>query len=122
MPDMNSLSCSNTENFSLNLMHVNVQSLKNKINNLESLLYSQSQKYKILCLTEYWLKNSGTQGISMDGWYVGHAHSRSISVHEGTMILVETISGCSECPIVKKICSLSMEIHCEMSECRCRIY
>ena len=45
----------NVENNLFNIMHVNIQCLKNKYNTLESILINQS--FNIVMISEHWLKD-----------------------------------------------------------------
>lgn len=91
------------------------------MNDLECMIYSQYNTPDVLCLTEHWLTKSEAEGMCLDGWYMGHAYTRTNLSNGGSMILVNQSGTIIDSPTIMKIRDLSLEIHCEISAIKLKL-
>lgn len=119
MEPIKSLSNKRIPSAYVNLLHLNTQGIKNKVNDLESLIYSQQNNFDVICLSEHWLTCDEAKAFCIDGWYIGHSFSRSSMRRGGSLILVRKETNCREdCATVEGLHGLSVESHCEISAVR----
>lgn len=77
-----------TTNGGLSIMHINIQSIRNKINQLAVQLNTM-KNIDILCVTEHWLSTPEICHMNLDGFSVISHHSRP-GGYGGVAILVNT--------------------------------
>lgn len=95
----------------LTIYHLNVQSLSNKIDNLEDVLGSED--IDILCLTEHWLQNRSVNDLKIEGYFLTSNFSRSKNKHGGSLILVKNVyrDSIKSCGVAE---DSSVELHSEI--------
>lgn len=87
-------------------MHVNVQSLGNKIDLINLTLNSLPKKPLMLCFTEHWLCEDQLNCVTIDGYCLANAFCRKIKEHGGSAIFVSN-NNISNVKILSKITTLS---------------
>lgn len=111
----NNSSTSNTKTHSLlnnfKLFHINIQSLRNKYNELEAFLLDSGKDYDAICLSEHWLFPQEIINFTFNNHIVASHFSRSIHIHGGVLILLK--SSLQFLPLVN-INDLSIEMQCEI--------
>lgn len=101
---------------SLHVAHINVQSLKNKVNELEAFLIGQVPHTGVLCITEHWLQSADqVDSINLDCFSVASCFCRTQLRCGGSMIFVR--EGLDYVKL-SHVDHLSVELHCEMSAVR----
>lgn len=93
----------------LNIAHVNVQGLSNKLIGVE--VFLQQYNVDVLGLTEHWFLNQDFQNIQFVGYNIVSCFSRTTTTHGGSMLLVRNKYDVSEMPYFG---SLSVECHVEI--------
>lgn len=101
---------------SLHVAHINVQSLKNKVNELEAFLIGQVPLTEVLCITEHWLRSAQqVDSINLDCFSVASCFCRTQLRCGGSMIFVR--EGLNYVKL-SHVDHLSVELHCEISAVR----
>ena len=98
-----------TPKYYLNLLHLNIQCIRNKILELEVLL--KTSNYQIICLNEHWLSSDEITSLRIDGYQVVSFFCRSVRKHGGVSVLASEKLKCS--PILNLV-ECSVEVHCEI--------
>lgn len=95
----------------LTVLHINIQSLCNKLDNLELLLCDEG--VDVLCLSEHWLQLDTISSVKIQGYSLVSNFSRTNSIHGGSLILVKDslVALFRPCEIVT---NASIESHSEM--------
>ena len=70
---------------SLRLMHVNIQSMRNKIIDLQ--LTIGDGNYDIVCLTEHFLKETEADALAIENYSLASCFARRKAAHGGCLIL-----------------------------------
>lgn len=70
----------------LNVGHINVQCLRNKLNNLE--IFAHQQNLHVLCITEYWADVSELNSLNIPNFTLVSAFCRSKHSHGGVAIYI----------------------------------
>jgi hypothetical protein len=73
----------------VSILHCNVQSINNKLLELNLLLQPELADVDVLCLSEHWLRKECIKLISIDKFKLTSNLSRSESDHGGTCIFVK---------------------------------
>jgi len=73
----------------VSILHHNVQSINNKLLELNVSLQSELADVDVLCLSEHWLREEYIQLISIDKIKLASNFSRSKSDHGGSSIYVK---------------------------------
>lgn len=68
----------------LNLLHINIQSLNNKILELE--LVSHNSDISFICLNEHWLTTNEIDNVIVDNYYLVSKYCRPTRKHGGVCI------------------------------------
>ena len=97
--------------YNINVFHLNIRSLRNKIEELEVLL-TMKEKYNIVSLTEHHLNKSEIEYLKIEGFNVISFFARETMGHGGTMILAKPQL---ECQNIEGIVKFSVEFHCEVA-------
>ena len=74
----------------VSVFHQNVQSINNKLLELDVTLQTELQKVDILCLSEHWLREEYIKLISINEFKLTSNFSRSESSQGGTCIYVSS--------------------------------
>lgn len=74
---------------SINILHCNVRSAKNKIHEIEASL--QDINVDVVCLTEHWLNKEEIDLFSLNDYRVASSSARQLSRGGGTVILVDSV-------------------------------
>ena len=86
-----------------------MQSIRNKINELEAILTESSVDF--LCVSEHFLKFDEMESLNICDYKVSSSYCRKVSRGGGTLILTKPFL---ECRSMEKINSLSIEKQCEI--------
>jgi hypothetical protein len=73
----------------VSIIHQNVQSINNKLLELNVILQTELEKVEVLCLSEHWLREEYIKLISIEEFKLTSNFSRSESIHGGTCIYVK---------------------------------
>ena len=73
----------------VSVFHQNVQSINNKLLELDVILQTELEKVDILCLSEHWLREEYIKLISINEFKLASNFSRSESSHGGTCMYVK---------------------------------
>uniref|UniRef100_A0A1Y1NEK0 Endonuclease/exonuclease/phosphatase domain-containing protein n=1 Tax=Photinus pyralis TaxID=7054 RepID=A0A1Y1NEK0_PHOPY len=95
-------------NDSLNIMHINVQCLRNKCLELESIAHAHD--YDVLCINEHWLRKEEIEVLSIQGYRVVTSFCRSSKIHGGVCILIKNSYKCTPLNLL----GLSKEVNFEV--------
>lgn len=68
------------------ILCINVQSIKNKIGDIESLCITD--KYDVLCIIEHWLNAIEASLLNIDGYITASYFSRTQYIHGGSIIML----------------------------------
>lgn len=85
----------------LNILHLNAQSIREIISDLEVLFYEGS--YDIIGINEHWLKSEELNLVNIEGYRVVSSFCRSEMAHGGVCILVREALKC--CPFNVSFCT-----------------
>ena len=101
------------QNVQINICTINVQSMNNKISNLE--IFTSREKPNFLCITEHWCEDDNIDMMTIQGYNLVAGSCRQRVVHGGSAIFMKS----DKETIVKKInCSeYSVELHVEVCAC-----
>ncbi|KAK9891630.1 hypothetical protein WA026_015593 [Henosepilachna vigintioctopunctata] len=93
------------------LMHLNIQGVNNKLNQLECFL-EKSGKPDFLCITESWMDSTKCGNFNLDGWTLASFYGRTHRNRGGVVVLcrnnIKFIN-------LTDIISLSKEVDCEVA-------
>jgi exonuclease III len=101
------------------VFHQNVQSINNKLLELNVIVQTELEKVDVLCLSEHWLREEYIKLISINEFKLTSNFSRSESIHGGTCIYVKHYLQTKE---VNYIQGISKEKDFEMSAVEIRDY
>lgn len=65
------------------IFNINVQSLNNKVDQLDNVLHRHYPEVDVLCVTEHWLRSPEIMGVSIGEFRFGSYFSRRESGHGG---------------------------------------
>lgn len=107
-------------NGSINIIHQNIQCVRNKILELEIFIESLEEIPDLVCLTEHWLSKEEEHFFKIEHYHVVSCCSRVTSVHGGSCILVrDTLQDFEDVPFIKDMSvECEIEISCIMSKIR----
>lgn len=94
------------------VLHVNVQSIRNKSYEIESYIADDENRFDILCFSEHWLNKSEIDSFRLGNFMNASFFCRSASNHGGTLICLKPDIGYVE---RNDITGLSVERVCELS-------
>lgn len=97
----------------LNLLHLNIQCIRNKVLELEVLL--NAEKFQIVCLNEHWLSADEMASLKIEGYKFVSFFCRSEKKHGGVGILLSETLSCSQYSHIPNLEDCSVEVHCEIS-------
>lgn len=97
----------------LQLLHQNIQSIKNKVPEIEVFLDTLEEKPNILCFTEHWLKPAQEEFLKIQGFEMISCFSRMEMLHGGACIYIKETLHFEEVLCIK---NKSVEGHIE---CAC---
>lgn len=104
----------------IDLIFVNVQSITNKINEIESLLTDEQSDFhnvSVLCISEHWLHSSEASSLWLTGYNICSFLCRSIFKNGGVLQLIK--NNINTDLLLTELNSLSVEKDCEISiSCR----
>lgn len=95
-------------------MHLNVQSLNNKIDLLHLTLNDLGKKVKVLCFTEHWLSNEQMSCVNIEGYSMIDSFCRDSGEHGGCVIFVD-IGELRNAKSLNRISKLSVKKNIECS-------
>jgi len=75
-----------TANKTLKIINVNIQSLSNKVNQINLLL--QNVKVQVMCLTEHWVSEENMSNINFTDYLIAASFCRKQYIHGGVLLLV----------------------------------
>lgn len=93
-------------------MHINIQCIRNKINELEAFIVSEASPLDVICVSEHWLHQNELDFFEIKNYHLASTYCRSEFCHGGTLILVKNNLICKPLPHLNNI---SVEKHCEIS-------
>lgn len=96
-------------NKTVNIMHVNVQGILNKLNEIDFLLLNKN--IDIMCISEHWVCSNNINNISFSDYKIMSHFSRLDHIHGGSLIMVNKTIQSYDIPSIKL---LSVEIHIEI--------
>lgn len=84
------------DNFTV--MHINIQSIKNKLDELE--VFLMEHNVDIACITESWCRPDETDCIKVAGYSVVANFCRSSRIHGGCLILARDAVGATNLSVL----------------------
>lgn len=99
----------NNSNSTTSIIHLNVQSVTNKLPQLE--VFLQETKPILLCLIETWTPEEGIAYTNLLGYHISDYYCRSTYKHGGVLILAENGTEVKAVKFIKQYC---VEKHIEM--------
>lgn len=96
------------------ILHLNIQCVRNKTQELE--VFLKENKYKILCLNEHWLNKNELETIKILDYRAISGFCRTERKHGGVSIFSNNKA--AECLPIKTD-NISQELHCEISGIVC---
>lgn len=93
-------------------MHVNIQSVRNKQNEIEAFLAAENLHLTALSLSEHWLTSDEVEAFNLHGYTVASYYTRPSVSGGGVINLIEYKNSFI---ILDKINKLSVEQHCEIT-------
>lgn len=69
------------------MMHINIQCLSNKVDNLS--LYLDKNSYDVICLSEHWLNEVTLNTINLPGYKLVNCFCRTVNKHGGVSIFLK---------------------------------
>lgn len=94
-------------------MHINIQCIRNKINELEAVISNEIIPFDIICVNEHWLKCNEIDSFkNINDYQLASIFCRSVFSHGGTLILVKNNLNYKLLP---HLSNLSSEKDCEIS-------
>jgi len=87
----------------VSIFHQNVQSINNKLLELNIILQTELTEVDVLCLSEHWLREEYIELISIDEFKLTSNFSRSKSIRGGTCIYVKHYLQTKEVNYIKGI-------------------
>lgn len=97
------------------VLHINIQSLRNKTNELEAFIIETFPETSIICITEHWLKENEIDAYSINGFHIASKFCRSEFSHGGTLTLLKNSFVYCDLQLLN---NLSTERHCEICAVR----
>ena len=94
-------------NTTINLIHLNIQGITNKLNDLTVLL--NESEAEIACVTESWLTKEEAQIFGLQNWITAASFSRTNFIHGGVTIFCKNQNYVN----LSEINELSVEMDCE---------
>lgn len=102
----------------LNILHLNVQCLRNKLLYLEEFL-TKTKEIHVLCITEHWLQENEIKTYNFSDFYLASYLCRKIYIHGGVSIYIrKNITSYN----LDSITSLSIEKACEITAVHIKKY
>lgn len=102
----------------LRLLHINIQSIRNKTNELEAYLAAKEPNVEVICISEHWLKESELEYLKVSDFTVASFFSRTEFTHGGTLILIKKSL---EFRSLNNLSRLSIEKHCEIAAMKIKL-
>jgi exonuclease III len=84
------------------IIFLNIQSLRNKVHELESFLIDSNSATSVLCLDEHWLTNNECEALNIQNYILKFYYSRSQDGYGGYILCVIFFSN-STTPEVKMV-------------------
>lgn len=113
-PLLNSINMTDVKKFII--VHQNVQSLSNKISNIE--LFLNEVKCDVFCVTEHWCKEDQIPSINLEGYILVNKYCRHFKNHGGVAIYTRKNIRCRKIDILQRI---SEETHFECAAMKCDV-
>lgn len=118
---------SSTYHDSIKIVHVNSQSIINKLNKIEILVYDENPH--ILCITESWCNNLNINTVQIQNYTIASYFVRQSHIHGGVLILVKNVLSYNVLKYVNvfseenhvELCAISFSINC-IKYCLINIY
>lgn len=104
----------NRVNKNFNILHLNIQCLRNKINELNAFL--SDNNFDVICLNEHWLLNDEVEYVIVSDYNLVSWFCRRNTIHGGIAIYCLKEYNCSS---ILEINKLSVEVHCELAAVVC---
>lgn len=104
----------------INILHQNIQCIRNKILELEIFITSLENSPDLLCLTEHWLNKDEVDLIKIENYQLISCYTREMSIHGGSCILIkDTLKDFEKVPIIEHMSvECEAEISCTVSRFR----
>lgn len=112
---INNTQCHERDNFIFTILHQNIQSLLNKINEIEVFLDTYDETIQVIALTEHWLGVNDTLVTKVDGYELASCFCRTSKLHGGSCIFVSDGISFREMTELKQK-SIEMVIECSSVE------
>ncbi|KAG5889421.1 hypothetical protein JTB14_032755 [Gonioctena quinquepunctata] len=92
------------------LLHINIQCLNNKLNDVEVIL--DQYNVDVFCICEHWFMNNDLEYVTIPGYRLISYFSRSEHIHGGTAIFSKENHMCNEISEIKHL-----SIECQFEIC-----
>lgn len=96
----------------LNILIINIQSLKSKIDELQIFLSNHNNNYSLLGISEHWLTSIEAANLRIGKFSTVSQYSRNTSIHGGSMVMSHNRLQNSPIPRLEEV---SIENHCEVA-------
>lgn len=101
----------------MQVLHLNIQSIRNKVHELEAFLSDNKCRFDVLCFSEHFMSKYEIHNLTIENYNVVTSYCRSNSIHGGVTILSkENGYNFIPCEIIN---SLSIEVQCEIIAAEC---
>jgi exonuclease III len=95
----------------LSIFYINIQSIRNKLMEIDVLLATSTIKYDLLCFSEHWITNTEMESLSIKGYKLISYFCRKTHTHGGVAVSACLNSECKKVELVK----YCKELDCEIS-------
>lgn len=85
------------------VLHQNIQSLKNKVLDIEEFITSMDDTPHVLCFTEHWCHRDEISSINIPGYRLLSAYIRDSHIHGGSCIFTKNDMYFQECGYFREI-------------------
>ena len=106
--------------YRVTIMHVNMQGINSKLNELECFMMDSKVDLDFVCISEHWLNhNDLCDGLPLARWDVAAYFARRTHIRGGVLIYTKKKVTCKALDLVN---ALSCELNCEMVSVLCELY
>jgi hypothetical protein len=95
----------------LSIFYINIQSIRNKLMEIDVLLATSTIKYDLLCFSEHWITNTEMESLSIKGYKLISYFCRKTHTHGGVAVFACLNLECKKVELVK----YCKELDCEIS-------
>lgn len=80
------------ENTFINAFYTHIQSIRNKVHEIELTLMENKTLFEILCFTEHWLHPDKENSTVIEGYKLAASYSKTTAKHGGVCIYINNLN------------------------------